>query len=156
MRHRLVDGQRLMRYAATGITSMLTHIGTLVLLTEGWSADPVVASSTGFCLSIVVSYVLQHRWVFAARTSHGRSVPRFLVVAGIGLALNAGIVALGTHVMGLHYALPQAIALIAVPVSNYVLNGSWTFRDGTAAGCSRARPRGDRPGTAASRAAPRR
>lgn len=105
-----------------------THLGVLALTVELLGVRPVVGSSVGFVASILVSYLLQHRWVFATGVAVGRSAPRFAVVTAIGFGLNATIMWVGPDVLGLPYLLPQAVAFVAVPISNYTLNSLWTFR----------------------------
>jgi putative flippase GtrA len=126
---RLLDVGRLVRYAVAGGASAATHLGTLTLLVELARVRAVVASSIGFVLSIIVSYTLQRRWVFASTIANRVAVPRFLVVTAVGLVLNATVVAVGTELLGRHYAPVQAVALVLIPLSNYLLNSLWTFRD---------------------------
>lgn len=124
----LLDARRLLRYAVAGGASALTHLGTTALLVETAAVRPVVASTIGFVASIVVSYLLQRRWVFRSQVSNRAAAPRFLTVTAIGFLLNASIVFLGTEVFEVHYAPVQLVALVAIPVSNYLLNSLWTFR----------------------------
>jgi putative flippase GtrA len=119
---------RLIRYAVTGGLSAATHLGVLVALVEGAGWRPVWASTVGFVASIAVSYMLQRAWVFESSTPITRSFPRFIVVALVALGLNTLILAVGTELMSGFYVLVQAIALVAIPVSNYILNSLWTFK----------------------------
>ncbi|WP_109471673.1 GtrA family protein [Ornithinimicrobium cavernae] len=124
----LLSGGRLLRYAVAGGLSALTHVGTLTVLVETGLASPVVASTIGFVLSIVVSYSLQKAWVFSSTAAHRTTLPRFLVATAVGLLLNAAVLALGTEVLSVHYVLVQAVALVLIPLSNYLINSLWTFR----------------------------
>lgn len=125
---RLLDASRLVRYAIAGGLSAITHVGTLTLLVETGAASPVIASTVGFVLSVVVSYALQKVWVFASTARHRSTMPKFLVATMTALGLNAGVLALGTEVLSLNYLLVQAVSLVLIPVSNYLINASWTFR----------------------------
>lgn len=125
----LLDVRRLLRYAVAGGLSAVTHVGTLTVLVEFGGAAPVVASTAGFLLSIVVSYTLQRGWVFGATAPNRRTLPRFLAVTVVALGLNAAVLFVGTDVIGWHYAPVQIVALILIPISNYVINSLWTFRD---------------------------
>lgn len=124
----LLDVRRLLRYAVAGSASALTHLGVTALLVEAAAIRPVIASTIGFVASIVVSYVLQRRWVFHSQVSNRLAVPRFLTVTAIGFLLNATILWVGTEMLDVHYAPVQLVALVAIPVSNYLLNSLWTFR----------------------------
>jgi putative flippase GtrA len=119
---------RLLRYGVTGLLSAATHMGVLVLLVEYASWRPIWASTVGFVASVAVSYLLQRSWVFESSTPIRTSFPRFTIVALVALGLNTVILAVGTEFMSAYYVVVQAVALIAIPVSNYILNSLWTFR----------------------------
>lgn len=119
---------RLLRYAVTGGLSTLTHVGTTVVLVEVAGLRAVVASTLGFVLSIAVSYTLQKSWVFTSTARHRGALPKFLVAAGAAALLNSGVLTLGTEVLDLHYLPVQVVALVLIPVSNYLINSWWTFR----------------------------
>jgi putative flippase GtrA len=119
---------RLLRYAVSGGASALTHFGIGLALAEGLHVRPVAASTTGFLASIVVSYVLQHAWVFNSTTGHAVAGTRFLTVTAAAFALNTVVLWMGTEVLHGPYPVVQAVALVAIPVLNYSLNSRWTFR----------------------------
>jgi putative flippase GtrA len=116
------------RYGLSGGTAAATHFLVLTALVElgGWR--PVLASAVGFGAGFVVSYTLQRRWVFATVLGHAHTLPRFLTVIGLGLALNSLVLYLGTETWSVHYAPVQVVAFALVPANNYVLNSLWTFR----------------------------
>ncbi|MET0425320.1 MAG: GtrA family protein [Actinoplanes sp.] len=122
------DLGRLIRYGVSGGASALTHFGVGLLLAEGLGVRPVVASTAGFVASILVSYGLQHAWVFRSSTAHAVAGSRFLTVTAVAFLLNTTILWLGTEVLAGPYPVVQAVALIAIPVVNYSLNSRWTFR----------------------------
>jgi putative flippase GtrA len=124
----LADPRRLVRYGVAGGCAAATHLGTLTALVELAGERPVVASTVGYVLAVAVSYLLQRAWVFDRRGRHRRLLPRFLAVTGVGLALNTVVLGVGTEVLSLHYVAAQAVALVLIPVSNYLLNSLWTFR----------------------------
>ncbi|WP_030436101.1 GtrA family protein [Actinoplanes subtropicus] len=119
---------RLLRYAVSGGASALTHFGVGLALAEGLRVRPVAASTTGFLASILVSYVLQHAWVFRSTTGHAVAGSRFLTVTAAAFALNTVVLWVGTEAMHTPYPIVQAVALVAIPVLNYRLNSRWTFR----------------------------
>ena len=122
---------RLLRYAISGGASALTHFGVGLLLAEVLHVRPVVASTTGFAASILVSYALQHAWVFRSAATHVVAGSRFLTVTAVAFALNTVVLWLGTEVLHGPYPGVQAVALVAIPVVNYSLNSRWTFRSAT-------------------------
>lgn len=131
---------RLTRYGLAGGLSLLTHLTVLIVLVELAGAPPVLASTLGFIASFLVSFALQHRWVFEHENPVLHTLPRFVLVTLIGLGLNALVMALGHSVLDINYLLTQAVAFVMIPVSNYLLNRRWTFNTPAAS----ADPRADR------------
>jgi putative flippase GtrA len=121
-----VDVARLLRYAVSGGLSAATHFGVGLILSR-W-LPPVAASTIGFAASVLVSYTLQHAWVFRSTATHTVAGGKFLTVTAAALALNTSLVWLGTSALHAPYAVAQAVALVAIPVLNYSLNSRWTFR----------------------------
>jgi putative flippase GtrA len=119
---------RLVRYGISGGASALTHFGVGLVLTSVLGVRPVVASTAGFLASVVVSYVLQHAWVFRSAAAHAVAGTKFLTVTAVAFALNTTVLWLGTEVAHGPFALVQGIALVLIPVVNYALNSRWTFR----------------------------
>jgi putative flippase GtrA len=122
---------RLIRYGISGGASALTHFGVGVALAEGFGVRPIVASTVGFIASIVVSYVLQHAWVFRSSAGHAVAGTKFLTVTAIAFSLNTAVLWLGTEVLHGPYPVVQAVALVAIPLVNYSINSRWTFRGAT-------------------------
>ena len=122
------DRGRLLRYAVSGGASAATHFGVGLLLTHA-GVRPVVASAIGFVASILVSYGLQHAWVFRSSTGHAVAGTRFLTVTAAAFTLNTVVLWLGTEVLHAPFAVVQAVALVAIPVLNYTLNSRWTFAE---------------------------
>lgn len=118
---------RIVRYGVAGGLSMLTHLVVLLLLVEGIGFGAVAATTLGFGASILISFLLQHHWVFRSQAARRFTAPRFVVVTLFGLLLNSSIMAVGYRLFAVHYLVVQAIAFAVVPVSNYLLNRAWTF-----------------------------
>ncbi|MEV6298634.1 GtrA family protein [Actinoplanes sp. NPDC051861] len=119
------DFGRLFRYAVSGGLSAATHFGVGLACSAVLPAVP--ASSIGFAASVVVSYVLQHTWVFRSAVGHGVAGARFLSVTVAAFSLNAVVLWTGTSLLGGPYAVVQGVALVLIPALNYALNSRWTF-----------------------------
>lgn len=59
------------------------------LMWRGVGLVPALAAGIGFGLSALFDYAANARDTFKATGAHVQSQPRFVVVAGIGLALNS-------------------------------------------------------------------
>jgi putative flippase GtrA len=109
-----------------GGLSATSHVGaTWVLVSAG--LEPTVATSIGFAVSVVVSYVLQREWVFRSRQKHRETIPKFLLVVTLAGATNWFVVFIGTEAFEFYYLGPQIVALIIIPIQNFFLNSLFTF-----------------------------
>ena len=120
--------RRLVRYGISGGASAATHFGVGLALAEGLHVPAVVASSVGFAASVLVSYGLQHAWVFRSTATHAAAGSKFLTVTAAAFALNTLVLWVGTAVLHGPYPVVQAVALVLIPVLNYSINSRWTFR----------------------------
>jgi putative flippase GtrA len=124
---RVTEPARLLRYAISGGASAATHFGVGLLLAEGLHVWPVAASTIGFAASVLVSYALQHAWVFRSGRGHTVAGPKFLAVTAAAFTLNTVVLWLGTTVVHGPYPVVQGVAIVLIPVLNYTLNSRWTF-----------------------------
>jgi putative flippase GtrA len=118
---------RFVRYAMFGGVGTAAHFAVLVLLVQGASAGPVLASTAGAVVGLAVNYALNHRFTFASERRHAQAFPRFAAVAVAGMAVNAALIAALVHGAGTHYVLAQVCATLAVLVLTYLGNRAWTF-----------------------------
>lgn len=84
------------------------------------------SSAAGYTLSTLFNYWANSRYAFGGGYSHRRSLPRFLLVAIIGLGINQIVL-----LIGIYFSLPILIAQLAatsfVVFWNYFVNAVWTF-----------------------------
>lgn len=99
----------------------------LISLVSGIGLSPVVSTSVGALVGALVNYWLNHRYTFASAANHKQALPRFLLLAAVGLGLNAGIVGMLTSIQ-LHYLVAQIIATGIVLVTNFIVSKTWVFR----------------------------
>jgi len=122
-----------LRFVVVGVASTLTHIAVAIVLNEMLSLSALVANFLAFTTPVLVSYLGNHGWTFSRRGQHSRYLPRFVLVALTGMALNQlivyGIVDLG----GLSYRLALATVVLIVPMFSFALNQMWVFAASSAA-----------------------
>ena len=121
---------RLVRYGLSGAASALTHFTIGLAGVHLLHLRPVIASTTGFMVSIAVSYLLQRAWVFRSGTGHAAAGVRFLIVTAVAFTINTTVLWLGTEILAAPYPVVQPIALSLIPLINYSLNSRWTFPPG--------------------------
>lgn len=113
-----------------GVGLIATAVQYLILLALvellGWSA--VVSSSIGYAISALLNYFLNYRYTFRSNSAHHRAFPKFAVVAGAGLVLNAILMELFINKMQIYYLLAQLLTTGIVLVWNFLANRLWSFR----------------------------
>lgn len=115
------------RFGLVGIVSTLCHMGTLIILVEYYEYIPLLASTIGFILAVIVSYMLNYRFTFMVRGNHVLFFPRYLVVCITGLAINTSIMYVTVYIFNWWYIVGQVTTLTIVPITNFTLNKFWAF-----------------------------
>jgi len=114
-----------LRYSGAGVIGTAIHF--LVLFAALDYVGPVAASTMGAFVGCIINYSLSRQFVFASTTSCAHSLPRFVSVALLGIAVNAVIIKAFVGVLPI--ALNQAIASGTVLLLGYALNKKWTFNE---------------------------
>lgn len=118
---------QVIRFVIIGGVATSVQYAILIVLVRFASSEPVVASTIGFAISAVLNYLANRRFTFRSRARHGDAVPRFVLVALVGLLINASILAVLHDAMGLHYLVAQVAATGATLMWNFWFNRIWTF-----------------------------
>lgn len=109
-----------LKFAAVGALATLVHYAILVALVEFGRASPVTATTIGYCVGILVSYTLNRRYTFGARSAPiARTFLKFVLLYGVGALLNGVIVAILIDA-GLWYLLAQIVATGLVLAWNFL------------------------------------
>lgn len=115
-------------FAALGAVGTVAHYAVLIGLVSGAGFGPVVGATAGFLTGALVNYLLSRAVVFRGSSSpHHEAAAKFLLVAGVGLVLNAALMALLTS-FGVPYILAQIGITALLVVWHYAGNLLWTFR----------------------------
>lgn len=121
---------RLIKYAIVGATGTIAHYGVLIGTVElRLIANPVAASSVGAVVGAVINYFLNYRFTFQSRNSHLSTLPKFLIIAGVGVALNGAVMALLTNLTNWFYIANQLIATAITLLFTFAINSAWTFKE---------------------------
>ena len=115
-------------FAAVGVVGTVAHYSTLIALVQITHVNPVVSSGAGFVIGALVNYALNYRLTFQSTKLHRDSMPKFFLVALVGLAFNTAIMELVTEIWKLHYLVGQILATGTVLVWNFTINRFWTFK----------------------------
>ena len=120
-------GFQLGTFAGVGALATGAHYLVLIALVQLCGYSAWLGSAIGCLVGAAINYILNRRVTFRSGVPHARSLPKFAVVAALGMAINALIVA-GLVAVHVHYLAAQIVATGTVLGWNFVLNRSWTFR----------------------------
>jgi putative flippase GtrA len=121
------DPRSFVRFILVGGATTLCQYVVLTLLVELLHIKADLASSIGYGVGAAVSYVVHRFWTFKSDLSHAQSLPRFIVMIGIGLLLSFVMMHVLVDVAGIYYLLAQVLTTGIVMLSNYLLAASWVF-----------------------------
>jgi putative flippase GtrA len=115
------------KYTAAGSIATAVHYAIFLALIDfsfwiPWKAT-LLASSVG----AVVAYVLNYHFTFYSTAIHRIILPKFLLVAALGVLIQTLIVAMLNQHWHLHYLLAQLIATCIGLIVTFLINDFWTF-----------------------------
>jgi len=116
------------RFGIVGVAATFIHVAVFSMLVELFRVAPVVASAPAFFTAMFASYGVNHRWTFGAQGSHGVYLPKYAVVAMLGLCLNVLITYLVVDILGKWYGFALALVVTVVPSATFLLNRNWAFK----------------------------
>ena len=123
----VLDPRNFVRFILVGGATTACQYIVLTLLVELLHTKADVASSIGYGVGAAVSYILNRFWTFKSDLSHAQSLPRFIVMIGIGLLLSFALMHALVDFAGIYYLLAQVLTTGMVMLSNYLLAASWVF-----------------------------
>lgn len=115
------------RYGFTGAIATAVHYVVLFYLVEILDIKPWIATGLGALCGAAVAYIGNRKFTFLSNTPNRIALPRFLVIAALGAALNSLQVWVLTNYFDMYYFAAQVIATIIVLIVTYHLNKQWTF-----------------------------
>ena len=115
-------------YALAGGAATAVHYAVLLVLVEIFDLSPALAAVCGALCGAAAGYVINRQLAFSGTSvGHQQALPRFLLIAAVGAALNGALVWAGVYLVEWHYLAAQAVATVLVLGLTYRLNRSWTF-----------------------------
>ena len=114
--------------SASGLATAFQYVLLLALVELG-SAAVVPASIAAYAGGSWLNYWLRRGFVFRSRARHRRAVPRYLIVAGVGLGLTGFMMRLGVDYLSLPYPVSQVAATALVLGWNFTAHRLWTFAE---------------------------
>ncbi len=122
-------GCQFLLFAGMGAIGTAMHYSVLIALVRLAQMDAVLASMAGFVVGACVNYALNYLFTFNTSKRHTEALPKFFMVALLGMGINATIMAGLVHQAGVHYLLAQIVATGLVLVWNFAGSKLWVFRE---------------------------
>ena len=126
--------RQLFWFGAVGVTAMLVHLSSVVLIFVPLGLAPLLANIIGFLLAFQVSHSGHRRFTFQDQESPASSSRgRFFLVALLSFAVNEVLFWLLLRFTTLDYRIALGMVLVAVAALTFVLARYWAFATGEAA-----------------------
>ena len=118
------------KFGIVGVVATVIDYAVLMLLSQGFGMDPVVAAGISFCVSLVFNYVASMCYVFSHKEgmSRKKEFAIFIALSAIGFALNELIMKLGVMTLGDSAAMVTVVKLCATSVVmawNFLSRKKW-------------------------------
>jgi len=110
------------RFAVAGSLASISDLVLLYLFHGRLGLSVIMATTLAFILSFGISFSLQKFWTFGDYSRHrtASQLILYLLTAGIGLGLNAGLMHLFVRRYHIWYLLAQVIVIGLIGVFNFL------------------------------------
>jgi len=119
--------QEFTRFGFIGMCTTAIHYLVLVTLYSNYDVSVLLATSVAFVFAVIFSYTANRRFTFKSDSEHQKSVPKFLIAALLGLALNITILHVLVERYGVILEWAFCVTTTVVMISNYLFNKLWVF-----------------------------
>jgi putative flippase GtrA len=113
-------------YAGAGAVGTAVHYLLFLILLQVLVGQVILASTLGAIVGGVTNYYLAHNKVFKSDLQHLVALPRFALVALVGIGINALVLSVVVTAAGPFVG--QIVASTVVLVFGFTLNRTWSFR----------------------------
>lgn len=117
----------MLRFAVSGGLATSVHVSVFVTLVEWLGVRAVVAAGVAFVVALLVSYGMNYHWTFSASGPHRVMLPRFAMVAVLGLMMNLGITYAVVDMAGYWYGYALMLVVLLVPLMTFIFSRRWVF-----------------------------
>jgi len=116
--------RRLLTFGAVGLGATIGYIAVSMVLVD-IGCRPWIVSPLVYAAIIPMAYMGQRTLTFRSKANHTSSLPKYLVIQGVGLVLAALIPAVVSEVVSPAGSFVIVSGIVAV--TNYILLARWAF-----------------------------
>ncbi len=111
-----------LQYFWVALVGLFVDFGTLVLLTEVFAVNYLVAAVCGFLAGLVINFILSERFVFSDPKLRSRWLRfgLFGVIGLVGLGILAVLMWAQVDLLGWHYIVAKVLATVIVYAWNFL------------------------------------
>jgi putative flippase GtrA len=117
---------QLVRFTGVGAIGTGVHFAIFGLL--ALIMLPAIASGIGATFGAITNYILNYKFTFDSKKSHKETLPKYMIISGVGIVLNMLIVYLINTELGFHAYLAQIVATGFVLIFNFAGSKLWAFK----------------------------
>jgi putative flippase GtrA len=121
--------RRLFSYGIVGAVVTAIYVLCIIFFTETLGITPTIASALAYIASFMLSFFANHHFVFKSKEHVSKTVVRFALVSALVFFITTSIMYLTVEVFNITYLYGVAVILFVIPLSNFLLNLCWTFRE---------------------------
>lgn len=115
------------KFVVVGASGTALHYAILIFFVSALDSDPALGAMVGATFGAVCNYWLNYRFTFCSNRPHFEAMPRFIVMAGVGIFFN-GMIVKALTLASIYYLLSQLIATLTILIMNFLLSKLWIFR----------------------------
>ena len=116
------------KFAIVGVSNTAITFVVYTALLKGAGISYLIASAFGFIAGATNGFLWNRRWTFSDHVGDAYTPVRWGIVQGLGLVIDETLLYLLVHDGGVGKLLAQALAIVVVTITTFVLNRAWTFR----------------------------
>lgn len=123
---------RILAFNAVGVVGFAVQIGALWLLVRVGGVPSVVAAAIAVEAAVLHNFVCHWCWTWSDRVGGGHEflvrLVRFNATNGaVSVAVNAALMALLQHVLGVHFLLATLAGVLCSSIANFILGDRVVF-----------------------------
>lgn len=118
--------KKIIRFIVSGGTAALTEYTTFLLL-ENSGVLLILANSISFLCGLLVSFLLNRRWVFTSSGNISSQFASYFALAVINLLLSNTLIHILTQA-GVYVLVAKLICMVAIATWNYFIFSKFIFK----------------------------